>query len=202
MQQPSNTNKPENSSKVARWLWQSWDTLFRRFWGIRPLCREQPHLLCIAQHRYYGPPFTVDGVKVHRFDRVIELHMDNRFLVQTLNEHKSLVGLGARLRKEMNRSLNAIAECISSPKYHSAKVLCSLTCIHRAMDRFGFTIFPVQNHFSRVTLTWYLRKLFSLTNPRGRSLVQIRPEVYVPKLVAISREQLLSKYGGVSDHST
>lgn len=202
VQQPSNTNKLENSSKVTQWLWHSWDTLFRRLWGIRPLRSDQPHLLCVAQHRYYGPPFTVDGVQVHRFDRVIELHMDNRFLVQALNEHESLVGLAARLRKEANRSLGAIAECISSPKYYRIKVLCSLTCIHRVMDRFGFTVFPVQNRFSRITLTWYLRKIFSLTNPRGQSLVQIRPEVFVPKLVAISRERLLSKYGGASEHST
>jgi hypothetical protein len=42
--------------------------------------------------------------------------------------------------------------------------------------------------------TWHLRNIFKVVNPNAAQLLENHPDAFVPKLVAISKEQLLQRY--------
>ncbi len=175
-------------------VWDYWDRTVRLITRIKPLKHDESHLFCIGQHRYLGRGFTVDGVNVHRFDRVIGLHLNNAMLTQVLHENPTLVSIAIRLLQEVNKSLPILADCVSSQKYRKAKILFGITLIHRGIEKFGFHVFPVKKKITNTFFTWYLRNIFCTFNPNGNSLIQARPEAFVPKFVAISKRKLIESY--------
>ena len=176
-------------------LWNYCDKTVRVITRIRPIKRGESHLFCVALHRYLGREFTVNGVRVHRFDQVIELHLDNMRVAQLLHENHNLVSLAIKLIQEVNQSLPHLADCVNSQKYRKANVLLGITMIHRGVEKFGFEVFPLHNKIMHAFIKWYLRNIYCTFNSNGNSLIQSRPETFIPKMVAISKQRLIQSYG-------
>lgn len=181
--------------EIHRFVWTACDNLFRTAARIKPLQKSDSHLFCVAQHRYLGRPLCVDGIPLRRFDPVIEIHMNNKLVRHAVHNQHSLVRLANSLIKEANRSFPALADCVASDEYCKAKVLYGITFIHRGVERFGFTTYPIESKPGYRFLAWYLRNIFRMTNPNARSLFASRPEIFRPKIVAISKQRLLQQYG-------
>jgi hypothetical protein len=177
-------------------VWRSWDLLFRVAARIKHLEKGESHLFCITQRRHLGRPFAVDGVCVRRFDPVIEIHMNNKFLAQVMREQDSVVSLAARLVKEARRSLPALANCVAAQKYQKVKILYGTTLIHRGVERFGFSTHPIQSPTTRRFLAWYLCNILRMANPNAYVLSKSQPDIFNPKIVAISKQRLIQAYGG------
>ncbi|GMA63714.1 hypothetical protein NZD89_00155 [Alicyclobacillus fastidiosus] len=191
--------KGGQNDRIHGLIWKSCDALFRLALGIKPLQQGKSDLFCIAKHRYLGRSLSVDGIRVRRFDPIIEIHMNNKVLNQAIREHGSVVSMAARLIKETKQSLPVLADCVASHKYEKAKILYSTTFIHRGVERFGFSTFPIQSQPTYRFLEWYLRNIFRMTNPNASSLFEARPDIFIPKIVAISKHRLIREYGGLRD---
>jgi hypothetical protein len=188
--------KGSYKNQIHSLVWRSWDSLFRAVARIKHLEQGESHLFCITQHRYLGRPFSVNGVCVRRFDPVIEIHMNNKRLAQVIHEENSVVSLAKRLIKEARRSLPALANCVASQKYQKVKILYGTTLIHRGVERFGFSTHPIQSPTTRRFLAWYLRNILRMANPNAYVLSKSHPDIFHPKLVAISKQRLIQEYGG------
>ncbi|WP_407655207.1 YkoP family protein [Alicyclobacillus dauci] len=181
-------------SRISYPLWKSWDAIFRLVTQMKPLKRGESHLFFIKKRRYLGPPFSVDGVNVRPLDPVIELHMNNRLLAQVVRNQSSLVRTSIKLLKETKRSLPILADRIGSHAYQRTQVVYGITLIHRGVERFGFHVFPIDSKTVRTILTWYLHNIFRAFNPNANSILNKRPELFVPKVVVMSKKQLINSY--------
>ncbi|MCL6445934.1 MAG: polysaccharide deacetylase [Alicyclobacillus sp.] len=182
------------ASRLIRSVWLAWESLFHWVWRVQPLEPGVRHLFYVSMTRYMGKPFTVDGVTVRRFDPIIELHMNNEMLMNALREQKNVVSLAVKLLQEAKRSLPALANCVRDEKFAKAKALYGITFIHRGVERFGFTTFPLrQRLFHRIT-TAYLKFIFRMVNPRAVALLATHPDIFEPRLVVISKMRLLTQY--------
>lgn len=183
------------AQQVVFWIWKAWEFLFRFFGHVRPLRKDEPYLFYVAKRRYLGKPFVVDGVMVKRFDLVVELHMNNSYLVNKLRRQTSLVGLAVQLVQEAKRSLPVLAESLSASKFDGIQVVYGITFIHRSVERFGFHTLPIQRRLWRNLATWHLTHVFRIVNPNADEILLHHPGVFEPKMVAISKQHLLSTYG-------
>jgi hypothetical protein len=178
---------------IIRSLWMGWEAVFRFSCRVHPLNRDEQHLFLIARRRYLGKSFTVDGVTIRLFDPVIELHMNNKLLVQLLR-HQGLMGLAVRLVQETRRSMPILAETLNREKFHGVKALYGVTFIHRHVERFGFQTFPIQQKLTERLFTWYLRQVFRAINPNASQLLATHREAFVPRIVAMSKDRLVTQF--------
>jgi len=141
-----------------------------------------------------GKPFIVDGVEVKRFDRVLEIHMNNEMVLEILQQYDNMLASSVRLLKEARRSLPVMAEHVRTKAPASAQVLYGITFINRGIERLGFSVFPMGDGLFAKFTQRHLRKLFQTVNPHAGEFLAEHEDLYVPKLVAISKANLLSRY--------
>lgn len=180
---------------IIRTLWMAWEAVFRLFARVHPLVEDESHLFLVAKRRYLGRPFTVDGIRVKRFERVIELHFNNEMVLDFLQgEHKSLVGTTVKLLREGKRSMPILANRVSTREFDDQEVLYGVTFIHRGVEQFGFHVIPLRSKWIEKMTAWHLRNLFRVINPNAATLLATHPGAFVPKLVAISKRHLVELY--------
>src|SRR5579875_2925292 len=131
--------------RVAGVVWRMWEHSFHKVFGLEPIKPGEEHLFFIAKRTYLGRRFTVDGMVVKPFDKVIELHMNNDLLAEVLRSESQLVGIAVRLINEAKKSLPLLAEAISQKQFASISVVYGVTFIHRGIQRFGFQALPVRS---------------------------------------------------------
>jgi len=175
--------------------WRFWDHALRRFARIKPINLDNANLFCIKQRRYLGSSFSIDDIIIRRLDPILELHLNNRLIVQMLQEENNVIRLALHLLMEANRCFPALAEYVGRPEFERAKILYGVTFIHRGIERFGFQILPIPNKFLRSFLGWYLRNIFAAFNPNAKSLLKTRPQIFVPMRIAMSKDQLIYHFG-------
>jgi hypothetical protein len=183
-------------------LWHAWEWLFHVVMRLEPLRAGEAHLFYLSVRRYMGRPFVVDGVQVKRFDKVIELHMNNDLLLQVLRETDNLVSLAVRLLQIAKRDLPILAERVASRRFAKAHVLLGITFIHRSVERFGFQSFPIRGRFVRRVTTWHLRNVLRIVNPHADHLFRSHPDAFVPKVVAISKDRLIQQFACATTEGT
>lgn len=188
-------------SHVYNSAWISSDLIFRKLLRIQSINDAEGMLFHVKKRRYFGAPISVNNINLRRFDPVLELHMNNKLLRQWISEQSELVGLANKLVHEVKRAMPVLAACITSKRHHRVKAFYSVTLLHRGIERFGFSTIPLENKWSCKILTWYLHNIFRAYNPRAYSLLQYRPDDFIPKKVVISKDQLIQRYGSGSSES-
>lgn len=174
--------------------WRVWEALFRVFAGVKPIRKTHDDLFLVADRRYLGKSFTIDGVRVKPFDRVLELHINNELVMEILKDHHSLMSSTVKLLHEARQSLPALAQYVERETGENVRALYGVTFIHRGISRLGFSSFPISNRFMRELSRWHLRKLFEMVNPGAKNALTQHTEDFVPKVVAISKDHLLELY--------
>lgn len=186
---------------IVQSLWSTWESMFHVLWRVKPIGTDKPYLFYVSEQRYFGHPFTVDDVQVKKGDRVIEMHMNNQLIVEILREQKSAVGIAVRLLQEAKRSFPVLATYVSVPEFDHIHVLYGVTFINRSVERFGFHTFPIRRKVLASFTSWYLKKLFAIVNPIGKTLIEEHPDTLVPRVVAISRARFLANFPPVKANS-
>jgi len=177
-------------------LFQGWEKIFRFIARVHPIRENagKPDLFFIAKRTYLGRTFSADGVKVRPFQKVVELHMNNDLLKQVLKSEKSLVAVAVTLIREARQSLPHLAEVLSLPEYDDVEVLYGVTFIHRGIQKLGFHTAEIRNRLIRRISTWYLLHLFNMVNPDAKSVLERHHEGFYPKMVAMTKSELLARY--------
>ena len=179
-----------------RRLWMLWEALFRKVAGVRPLRKDGgEYMFLLATRPYVGKPFLVDGVPVNKHDLVAELHMNNEMILQVFSEGHGMLALSKRLLDAGRQSLPVLAERMQDSEFEGVEVLYGISFVHRVAEAFGFHTFPMSNPFIRAITTWYLRVLFRVINPNGGIFIKRHPDMFIPRVIAISKQHLIERYG-------
>ncbi len=187
--------------KVSRTTWRVWERIFHIAFRLEGIESEERNLFFIAKRTYLGRRFTVDGETVKPFDKVIELHMDNEFLIEILQSEQQLISIAVRLLREVRRSLPALTDILRQQRFAAIRVVYGVTFLHRGVTKLGFTVLPVRNEISRRITRWHLRHVLKVVNPDGGRILATHTSVLQPMLVAVSKAQLITKYGSHSKQS-
>lgn len=190
--------KPELSwpKRLLLSIWMRWEWCFQKIFNIEPVVHDNSLLkLRIRKYRGSQPLVLADGEQIRQGDSVVELHFDNELLIQMGTGSKSSVQLAIQLIRGTESLLPHINHILNTdPKYKDVKGLYGISMIHRGANRLGFTVFSLPRGIFSFLTHWYLRLLLYVMHPQGKDRLKTNPEMLVPKIIAISRKELVDRY--------
>jgi hypothetical protein len=83
---------------------------------------------------------------------------------------------------------------LDDPEFKDVKGLYGITIIHRGTAKFGFTVVDLPKGIFSMFTRLYLRLLLYVIHPQGKERMQTKTELLVPKIVAISKRELINRY--------
>lgn len=181
-------------SKLRVALWRAFEYMFAKLGRVREIDPAQEMIFKIAKRTYLGRKFEVQGVPVRRGDKVIELHVNNELVMNILQEEHSLVAASVKLLIHARNSLPALASYLTSEEFAGRDVLYGISFIHRGISRLGFETLPMHDTLFRRLTTWHLKRLYRVVNPEGTAAISARQTDFVPKIVAMSKQELFRRY--------
>jgi hypothetical protein len=181
-------------SKLKLFLWRAFEYVFARVSRVKEIHPGQQEMFLIANRTYYGRAFIVQGVPVHRRDKVVELHVNNELVMKILRQESSLVAVSVRLLVETKKALPALAAYLADDRFADRQVLYGISFMHRGISRLGFETFPIHDGLLKRLITWHLKRLFRIVNPHSEDALRHREADFVPKMVAMSKQELMRRY--------
>ncbi|OAT81824.1 hypothetical protein A6M21_10560 [Desulfotomaculum copahuensis] len=181
--------------RAQNW-WMRFDNFIIRHLSIENVDLDgKPSLFRLARRRYRGKPLTLpDGVVLRAGDPVGELHLNNNLLREITARGRTPERIALLTLKELRRSLPALAGYVrQTPRYRDIKALLGLTMLHQGTERLGFIKIELPSGLRRIA-RWYQGWLLVLMHPEGRRRLTGRKDKLTPKLVVISRAELLRRY--------
>jgi len=80
------------------------------------------------------------------------------------------------------------------PTFRDIKGIYGVSLIHRGTQKFGFSVIDLPDGlYARLTKA-YLRFLLFIVHPRGKERLGTKTELLEPKIIAISREEIIRRY--------
>ncbi|MDI4644969.1 YkoP family protein [Cohnella hashimotonis] len=149
--------------------------------------------------RYSGEPIVcADGTRIETGDRIGELHLDNRRMLELSGEVGS-DRAALKTARLARASLRRIAEAMEvDPRLAQVKGVMGTTLLHRGLIHgLGFECRPMP---SRTVERWtaaYLQTLLSFLHPAGRTRTQGSKDKLVPMQLIHSRQSLKRSMGGI-----
>jgi peptidoglycan-N-acetylglucosamine deacetylase len=181
-----------------RWtvsVWLLWEKLLLMILRIKTIDEKRPFLKGRVRI-YHGRTIPLpQGEEIKRGDRVLELHLNNEWLFKKGNQSRSLVQLAVQMIHQTEQLLPRLSEFIQNhPNREEIKGVYGITIIHRGVKQFGFTVLDLpKGWFSNLTKV-YLRFILRIIHPQGKQRVKTKTDLLIPKVVAISKRELIQRY--------
>lgn len=171
-------------------IYSGWERLYYRIYKVQ--AENSDDLLYIRPMIYKGHPIELDdGTIIKKGDEILQLHFNNRLLIETAIHSKNTMHMITSLLRKMKSTLNRIGEKVDSDSYRSIKGLYGVSLMHRGATQFGFTVLDMPKGFDRTYQHFYLRMLMAIMHPNGRERLKQKADLLTPKIVAVSREHFL-----------
>jgi hypothetical protein len=184
------------AKKLLVAIWMSWEWCFERMFHLEPIDRSNPILkLRIRKYRGNHPLTLADGEKIEQGDPIAELHFDNELLFEIGAVSKSPVQLAIQMIRRVELLLPQVRQLlITDPKFKDVKGLYGISMIHRGSVRLGFTVIGLPKGVFSLATGMYLRLLMYAVHPHGKDRLKRKPEQLTPKIIAMSRKELMNRY--------
>jgi len=184
------------SKKLLLTCWMMWEWCFERMFRIEPIDRNNPLLkLRIRKYRGNRVLTLADGEQIRPGDYIAELHFDNELLLQLGAGSQSPMQLAIQLIRRTELLMPQIRHIIATdPKYKDVKGLYGVSIIHRGAKKLGFTVMNLPKGMFSFLSRYYLRFLLYVIHPMGKERFREKSELLVPKIIAMSRKELVDRY--------
>ncbi|GFN33558.1 polysaccharide deacetylase family protein [Paenibacillus xylaniclasticus] len=160
---------PKRSKRMMIGLWLTWEKLFHWLFRTKPIGSPDPsfHYRVI---KYDGRTLPLsDGRELASGDMIVEMHFDNRLLLELAHKSSSPVATAIRLVREMEKRLPIMATTIASDAAaRQAKAVYGVTMIHRGADRLGFKVYPLPEGLFAKLSKLYLHILMRVLTPPSK----------------------------------
>lgn len=177
-------------------IWMAWERCFVKLFHLKLVDMGNP-LVKLRVREYQGRQSIVlpDGEQISKGDLIAEMHLDNYTLFKMGIDSRSTVQLATQLIRRTRMLMPEISRLLlTDPQYQNVKGLYGITMIHRGSKQLGFTVFDLpKGMFARVTRT-YLRLLLYIVHPNGKERLKEKTNLLEPKIVAISKNELRTRY--------
>lgn len=169
------------------WLGMEWRSEGKLDYGI---CK-----LLIKRHA--GAPIVcADGTRIERGDRIGELHLDNRImleLAQSVGSDRAALKTARLARAALRRIAEAMED---DPRLAGVTGLLGTTLLHRGLVHgLGFECRPMSSRRLERLTAVYLQLLLSFLHPDGRLRTRESKDKLVPMQLIHSRRSLKRSMG-------
>ena len=173
-----------------------YDKLVHKLLGIQTVDANDPFLK-IRIRPYHGKQVLHldDGQTIKHGDAIIELHLNNELLYKLGLTARSTTQLSVQMIRSMQHLMPKISEKMKyDPSFQQVKGIYGVSIIHRGTQRFGFSIVDLPRGLLTSMTRAYLRFLMYAVHPSGKERMNTKAELLDPKIIAISREEVLKRY--------
>ncbi|QZA33398.1 polysaccharide deacetylase family protein [Hydrogenibacillus sp. N12] len=179
-------------------LYFAFEALHHRLFRYRPLLGPDGFLY-VEDRRYAGPPVTLEGESLRPGERGLNLHFNNRLLVEALFAGGSEFRRMVRLKREAEAALRLLARYAMEMRPEARGVF-GYSALHRGIRPFGFAVVPMRPTPHLALAGAYMRWLLRFLHPEGDKRLEAG-DGFVPHWVVMPRAVLLRRYGpaGSSD---
>lgn len=146
-------------------VWAAWERLMQRLYRVQPV--RPSGLFLFRVQRYRGPETALgDGTRVHRGDRIVELHINNRRLVAMRSEH----GYDTWHAVETLRAdLEALAGRVADGDLGVVVALHGVSLLGAAGGRLGFEVHELPRSIRLAFLRYFMAGVDAVYHPAGLS---------------------------------
>jgi hypothetical protein len=175
---------------LAVWIW--WERLLAWRQRIRPVREDGILRYSLSRHR--GRRVVLrDGRVIERGDRIVELHFDNRRLVEVSAVRTGPWGLLRRLPED----LAALQRLLATGQLGEVRALHGVTLFAAAGPRLGFEVRPLRRSRYMALQHFFMAGLVVLYHPEGWRVAQ-RQRARLPGEVWMSLGALNDRFGAVT----
>jgi peptidoglycan/xylan/chitin deacetylase (PgdA/CDA1 family) len=177
-------------------IWGWWDSMILRLARIEQITADgRPTLFRVALRKYTGPAIEMPcGTILRQGNSICELHINNDMLADILAGVTKPDKIAVRLVREIRNSLPALAKFIANdPRFIDVQVLAGITMLHRATEKIGFVAADIPSGTLRRLIAIYQSIVLWVYHPAGRKRIAGQEGRLKPKIVAISKTDLLEK---------
>ncbi|MDD3363571.1 MAG: polysaccharide deacetylase family protein [Syntrophomonas sp.] len=177
--------------KLVLGIWGKWENIFARLYKVERI--NSTNIFRLSKNCYHGPDLYSQAGQLLAADgdMVGEIHLDsNRLQGKEIDINKR----GIYLLRLIRKSLPGLACYVDeNPEYKGIQVFTGLTLINHGVQKLGF---EVQEIPDTIFIRWigWLQKLIMLIYPSSRKISNNKYKGTHPKLVWISRQQLLERW--------
>ncbi len=184
------------AKRLLVWIWMCWERSFVKLMQVKPVDTGNTLLqLRITEYRGKQTLVLADGEQIQHGDRIAELHLDNHLLYQLGTSSSSSLHLAIQLVRRTELLMPQIMSLLQTdPAYRDVKGLYGISIIHRGTKKLGFTVLDLPQGVYSYATRLYLRFLLYVIHPQGKERMKINSELLVPKIIAISRKELMNRY--------
>lgn len=178
------------------WLWPFLDTIFSWWLGIKPLRKDKTGIINIELRRYRGRPLHLDdGGEIKPGDLLIELHLNNAWVVHRRKAANSLAEATWEFASAFSDDLKYLAQQLVKGKFSpEIKAIHSVTPFYAASRRVGFTVLEMPDSLWKRLTRFYLSGLMQTYKWLEAGRLAARAKPLVLKEVWMSKSKLLEKY--------
>lgn len=189
---------PSRSKRVMIRLWLGWESLFHFVFRTIPVGSPSPSFHYRVM-KYTGKtlPLNNEGDQLVKGDPIVELHFDNKLLLEMAHRSRSPIAAAIRLVREVEKRLPLLAADIQrNPEASKAKAVYGVTMIHRGADRLGFTVHALPDglfaKMSKIYLT-LLNRVLTPSSKQDNSKERVASEeVIAPHIVLFNMPDMLA----------
>jgi peptidoglycan-N-acetylglucosamine deacetylase len=187
--------KQSRKKQFLVYLWMKWEALIHTLFAIKPL-DQKDSFFYVRVRKYYGKTLHLsDGKRIEKGDKVVELHFNNEFLAQMVSTCSTPIQLAVQMVRLTEQFLpQLLAFILQHPEGGSIKGLYGISVIYRGSRQLGFTVQDVPNRLFARICQFYLRLLLFIVHPQGRRRLQKNGNLLTPKIISISKDELIRRY--------
>ena len=177
--------------RVIIGLWMLWEKLFHVLFRLRPI--GDSGFFNYRIRKYSGPGLKLQGGReLKPGNRIMEIHFENRMLIEAGMKSKTSLQLAIRIIREIEKVLPDMArELAAIPKGGDVKALYGVSMIHRGGESLGFEMFDLPRGLFAWSTNLYLRFMIRVVHPAGNQRVREHGESLNPRMLIMERETLL-----------
>lgn len=173
-------------------IWMAWERAVARFMELSSECTVDAGMCKMMVKRHKGAAIVCgDGTRIERGDRIGELHLNNRMVLNLTRE------LGAdraalRTARQARASLKELREALDGrPELADVKALVGVTLLHRGLIHgIGFEQMRLPSKLFEAATLIYLKLLLRFLHPEGLNRSERSKVKLTPVLLVCSRESL------------
>ncbi len=186
---------PSMAKRLLIFVWMGWEYFFHVLFQVKRIDPDS-RFLQLRIRKYEGKTLKLmDGEEIHSGERIAEMHLNNHLLYQLGKSSRSSMHLAIQLIREMEQAMPKIASYIlDNPAYQDVKGLYGISMINRGVTQFGFTVMELPEGVFAEMTKFYLKLLMSVIHPQGKQRLNQKNDMLVPKVLAMSRKELLRRY--------